>query len=96
MLSHVGEQIRLSLEPGESAPVIDSVRGMGGAGRFVGGHIQPDDTYGYKCWQPYVAAFAFALGMGMVCLPAGAWALACSGGFCGAVSHQLKQGMQVI
>ena len=38
-------------------------------------------THGYDCWEAYVAAFSFAVGMGMVCVPAsGPYTPACSVG----------------
>lgn len=41
---------------------------------------QPQATYGYDCWEAYAAAAAWALGTGMLCVPAGTYALFCSVG----------------
>lgn len=73
-LTLVGEQVQLALVDGAGPPVLDGLAGLSG------GVTPMDAVYGYACWQAYAAAFAFALGMGMVCWPLGGFALACSAG----------------
>lgn len=79
-LTRVDGRVQLSLESGAGAPVVDLCP-KGACGSQPGEAVQPEDVYGYACWQAYAAAFAFAIGLGMVCVPAGPWAsLMCSGG----------------
>ena len=79
-LARVDGRVQLSLDSGAEPSVVAPFP-KGVYGRQLDVAAQPADVYGYACWQAYAAAFAFALGLGMVCLPAGPWAsLACSGG----------------
>mgnify|MGYP000881161197 FL=1 len=79
-LARVDGRVQLSLDSGAKPSVVAPFP-KGVYGRQLDVAAQPVDVYGYACWQAYAAAFAFALGLGMVCLPAGPWAsLACSGG----------------
>ena len=79
-LARVDGRVQLSLDSGAKPSVVAPFP-KGVYGRQLDVAAQPADVYGYACWQDYAAAFAFALGLGMVCLPAGPWAsLACSGG----------------
>ncbi len=78
-LTRVDGRVQLSLESGAGAPVVDLCP-KGACESQPGEAAQPEDVYGYACWQAYAAAFAFALGMGMVCAPAGLWSIACGAG----------------
>ena len=79
-LARVDGRVQLSPESGAGAPVVDLCP-KGACGSQPGEAAQPEDVYGYACWQAYAAAFTFAIGLGMVCVPAGPWASPmCSGG----------------
>lgn len=79
-LTRVDGRVQLSLESGAEPPVVAPFP-EGAHGHQLDGAAQPEAVYGYACWQAYAAAFAFAIGLGMVCVPAGPWAsLMCSGG----------------
>mgnify|MGYP000888137542 CR=1 FL=1 len=78
-LARVNGRVQLSLDSGAEPPVVAPFP-EGAHGRQLDGAAQPEAVYGYACWQAYAAAFAFALGMGMVCAPAGLWSIACGAG----------------
>ncbi|RRD50064.1 hypothetical protein [Arachnia propionica] len=79
-LTEVDGQVQLALVEGEGEPVVERVSLSTGYGSLGAMPLKRLPRYGYDCWQAYVAAYAFALGTGMVCWPAGLWALACSAG----------------
>lgn len=63
---------QLSLVDGESVPSIPAP--SVGSGSISARSVK----YTYDCWQAYVAAFSFALGAGLLCVPAGGAAVLCS------------------